>query len=97
MNVVFSGVESFTPSGVISTSGTSHDGDVAICATGFNTSYISRYPIYGLSGRNLQVEWAESIMGYMGVGISEFPNTFTSEFFRRPLRTLPHEPQLTCI
>ncbi|KAL1877948.1 hypothetical protein Daus18300_002302 [Diaporthe australafricana] len=77
VRAVYSGVRSFTRRGVISDAGSSHDGDVAICATGFNTSYVSRYPIYGPSSRNLQIEWAESIMGYMGVGISEFPNTFT--------------------
>ncbi|KAI1463441.1 FAD/NAD(P)-binding domain-containing protein [Daldinia caldariorum] len=74
---VYSGVKSFTPSGVISDEGIRYDGDVIICATGFDTSYISHYPIYGPEGRNLQTEWAESIMGYMGVGVSEFPNTFT--------------------
>ncbi|KAI1647348.1 FAD/NAD(P)-binding domain-containing protein [Daldinia loculata] len=74
---VYSGVESFTSSGVISNEGSSYDGDVIICATGFDTSYISHYPIYGPEGRNLQTEWSESIMGYMGVGASEFPNTFT--------------------
>lgn len=77
--MVYSGVQSFTRSGVVSDLGTSHEGDIAICATGFDTSYISRYPIYGPSGRNLQTEWAESITGYMGVGVSEFPNMFTSK------------------
>jgi hypothetical protein len=74
---IFSGVKEFTHTGVISEDGSSHDGDVIICATGFDTSYISRYPIIGPQGRNLQTEWSESIMGYMGVGISEWPNTFT--------------------
>ena len=68
---------SVTPSGCISDDGKQHEGDVLICATGFDTSYIPRYPILGPNGRNLQIEWADSIMGYMGVGISEFPNTFT--------------------
>ncbi|KAI0847154.1 FAD/NAD(P)-binding domain-containing protein [Daldinia vernicosa] len=77
VTAVYSGVESFTSTGVISNEGSSYDGDVIICATGFDTSYISHYPIYGPEGRNLQTEWAESIMGYMGVGASEFPNTFT--------------------
>jgi cation diffusion facilitator CzcD-associated flavoprotein CzcO len=78
VKVVFSGIQQFTKTGVITDIGSSHDGDVAICATGFDTSYVSRYSIYGPSGRNLQTEWAQLIMGYMGVGISEFPNTFTS-------------------
>ncbi|KAI1653962.1 FAD/NAD(P)-binding domain-containing protein [Daldinia decipiens] len=77
VTAVYSGVESFTSSGVVSNEGSSYDGDVIICATGFDTSYISHYPIYGPEGRNLQTEWSESIMGYMGVGASEFPNTFT--------------------
>lgn len=77
VNIVYSGVNSFTPTGVVSDDGASHSGDVVICATGFDTSYVPRYPVYGPEGRNMQTEWTESIMGYMGVGISEFPNTFT--------------------
>lgn len=79
VHAVYNGVQSFTKSGVISDLGSIHDGDVAICATGFDTSYIPRYGVYGPSGRSLQDEWAESIKGYMGIGISEFPNTFTSK------------------
>ncbi|PWY77304.1 monooxygenase [Aspergillus sclerotioniger CBS 115572] len=77
VDVVYGGVTSVTPSGCISDDGQEHEGDILICATGFDTSYIPRYPILGPNGRNLQTEWADSIMGYMGVGISEFPNTFT--------------------
>ncbi|KAI1475337.1 FAD/NAD(P)-binding domain-containing protein [Daldinia eschscholtzii] len=91
---VYSGVKSFTPSGVVSDEGSSYDGDVIICATGFDTSYISHYPIYGPEGRNLQTEWAESIMGYMGVGVSEFPNTFT---FLGPYTPVSNGPTLIAI
>ncbi|PYH97344.1 monooxygenase [Aspergillus ellipticus CBS 707.79] len=77
IDVVHGGVASVTESGCISDDGQHHEGDIIICATGFDTSYIPRYPILGPQGRNLQTEWAESIMGYMGIGISEFPNTFT--------------------
>ncbi|KAJ2983969.1 hypothetical protein NUW58_g6159 [Xylaria curta] len=77
VKVVYSAVTSFTPSGVVGADGNSYDGDVVICATGFDTSYISAYPILGPNGRNLQTEWAKSITGYMGVGASEFPNMFT--------------------
>lgn len=74
---VFGGVKEFTRTGVICDDGSSHSGQVIICATGYDTSYVSRYPIHGPQGRNLQTEWSESIMGYMGVGVAEFPNTFT--------------------
>lgn len=62
---------------MISEDGSIHDGDVVICATGFDTSYVSSFPILGPNCRNLQAEWAESITGYMGVGVSAFPNMFT--------------------
>ncbi|KAI3401753.1 hypothetical protein diail_9417 [Diaporthe ilicicola] len=94
VKVVYSGVQRFTKTGVISDSGSSHDGNVAICATGFDTSYVPRYPVYGTSGRNLQTEWADSIMGYMGVGISCFPNTFT---MLGPYTPLSNGPTLIAI
>ncbi|KAI1342701.1 FAD/NAD(P)-binding domain-containing protein [Xylariaceae sp. FL0016] len=95
VTVVYSGVESFTPTGVTSAGGSRHDGDVIICATGFDTSYVSRYPILlGPGGRNLQDEWAASIMGYMGVGASEFPNTFT---FLGPYTPVSNGPTLVAI
>ncbi|KAF2971586.1 hypothetical protein GQX73_g1922 [Xylaria multiplex] len=77
VKAVYSAVKSFTPSGVLSEDGNEYAADVIICATGFDTSYIPRYPILKPKGRNLQTEWVESITGYMGVGVSEFPNTFT--------------------
>ncbi|KAI9039003.1 flavin-containing monooxygenase [Aspergillus affinis] len=79
VTIVPGSVTSFAKSGCTSTSTNDqvHSGDVVICATGFDTSYIPRYPILGPCGRNLQTEWADSVSGYMGVGIPEFPNTFT--------------------
>jgi hypothetical protein len=76
VNVVYSGVKAFTETGCISEDGQAHDGDVIVCATGFDTSFIPRYPIL-FQGRNLQEDWATSITGYMGVGIAECPNAFT--------------------
>ncbi|KAF2178052.1 monooxygenase [Zopfia rhizophila CBS 207.26] len=64
VSVIHSAASSFTSSGCITEDGQHHEADVMICATGFDTSYIPRYP-------------KPSIMGYMGVGISGFPNTFT--------------------
>ncbi|KAL2813563.1 monooxygenase [Aspergillus granulosus] len=83
VKVVHGGVTSTTLSGCISDDGNHHAGDVIICATGFDTSYIPRYPIIGPENRNLQTEWStqqaksSTITGYMGVGIPSFPNTFT--------------------
>ncbi|KAI1259174.1 FAD/NAD(P)-binding domain-containing protein [Xylariaceae sp. FL1019] len=76
VSVVHSPTSSFTVSGCITDDGQHHDADVIIFATGFDTSYIPRYPILA-SGRNLQAEWQRSISGYMGVAMSGFPNTFS--------------------
>ncbi|KAI1305542.1 FAD/NAD(P)-binding domain-containing protein [Xylaria venustula] len=76
VSVIHSPASSLTSTGCITEDGQHHDADVIICATGFDTSYVPRYPVIA-SGRNLQTEWSQSIMGYMGVGISNFPNTFT--------------------
>lgn len=76
VEMVFTGVSSFTETGCIDDEGVEHEGDVVICATGFDTSYIPRYPILA-NGKNLQDEWSQHLSGYMGVGIPGFPNTFT--------------------
>ena len=76
VNPIYSGVKSFTEEGCISDDGASHTADVIICASGFDTSYIPRYPIL-FKGHNLQDDWGVSITGYLGIGISECPNSFT--------------------
>ncbi|KAF5561492.1 sterigmatocystin biosynthesis monooxygenase stcW [Fusarium napiforme] len=76
VQAIYSGVKEITEAGCISDDGQHYEGDVIIAATGFNTSFIPRYPIH-FKGHNLQEDWSTSITGYMGVGISECPNSFT--------------------
>ena len=76
MEAVYSGVKAFTETGCVDDNGNSHEGDIIICATGFDVSFIPRYPVL-FQGHNLQEDWAASITGYMGVGIAECPNAFT--------------------
>lgn len=74
---MYSGLASFTEGGCVTEDGQSHAADVIICATGFNTSFVPRYPVWA-HGRNLQDVWTgQALTGYLGVGIPEFPNTFT--------------------
>lgn len=70
------GVSSFTESGCISEDGEHYNGNVIILATGFDTSYVQGYPIRA-HGRNLQEVWSSGLVGYLGLGIPDFPNTFT--------------------
>ncbi|KAL2850026.1 monooxygenase [Aspergillus pseudodeflectus] len=81
VTIVHGSVTSFTSTGCKTSNNTTHTGDAIICATGFDTSYIPRYPIIGPNGQNLQTIWSAqqdtAITGYMGVGVPSFPNTFT--------------------
>lgn len=54
--------------------GENYKADVIICATGFNTSFVPRFPIIGRGQKNLQHIWAETPSSYLGVGVSQFPN-----------------------
>ncbi|RKL02209.1 putative sterigmatocystin biosynthesis monooxygenase stcW [Fusarium oxysporum] len=76
VQAIYSGVKEITETGCISDDGQHYEGDIIIAATGFDTSFIPRYPIH-FKGHNLQEDWSTSITGYMGVGISECPNSFT--------------------
>ncbi|KAL4966094.1 flavin-containing monooxygenase [Aspergillus stella-maris] len=77
VTIIHTGISSFTPTGCKDTNNQNHSGEVIICATGFNTSYIPAYPVIGPGNHTLQSGWRERITGYMGVSIPSFPNTFT--------------------
>lgn len=54
--------------------------DAIICATGFNTSFIPRFPILGEDGTNLQDLWSEECGGptaYMSCMVERMPNYFS--------------------
>jgi len=93
VDIVHSGVTAFTETGCIDANGEHHEGDIIICATGFDTSYVPRYPVLA-HGRNLQAEWAQNVNGYMGVGIGGFPNTFT---MLGPYSPVSNGPMVTAI
>ncbi|CAG9948957.1 unnamed protein product [Clonostachys rosea f. rosea IK726] len=73
---IFDGITSVTSNGIIS-NGTEHAVDVLVAATGFNTTFKPRFPIFGQGGTNLQDLWADEPSSYLGTGVSGFPNYFT--------------------
>lgn len=79
VTTIFGGVTALTPTGCIDHESTHHPADAIICATGFNTSYIPRFPIHGLDGLNLQDHWQthRQPRSYMGIAADGFPNFFT--------------------
>ena len=77
VDTILGGVCSLTRTGCIDTNDAHHEFDAIICATGFNTSYVPRFPIYGLHALNLQTYWAEKPRSYLGLAADGFPNYFT--------------------
>lgn len=57
------------------------DVDVVVCATGFDGSFVPRFPIVGKGGRDLREVWggtkSEVPKTYMSIGVSGMPNFFS--------------------
>lgn len=74
--VVLSGVKEITAKGCISDEGQEYAVDVIICATGFDTSYLPRFPIIGSNGQAITEVWKDEPINYLGFGAPGFPNYF---------------------
>jgi cation diffusion facilitator CzcD-associated flavoprotein CzcO len=70
---IFDHVDSIDPQGVVA-GGQLHEADVLVCATGFDTSFIPRFPIVGRAGVSLAELWKDDAVSYMGTAVSGFPN-----------------------
>ncbi|KAK0117256.1 hypothetical protein ONS96_013089 [Cadophora gregata f. sp. sojae] len=79
VEVETSPITQVTENRIILGSGKFHIVDAIICATGFNTSFLPRFPIIGDSGLNLQDTWSEHMGGpkaYMSMMVEGMPNYF---------------------
>jgi cation diffusion facilitator CzcD-associated flavoprotein CzcO len=74
--VVTCGVKEITASGCVDEEGKEYPVDVIICATGFDTSYLPRFPIVGENGQELRDAWKDEPMNYLGFAAPGFPNYF---------------------
>lgn len=70
-------VREITPKGFIDSNGDEHKVDVIICATGFDTSFVPRFPILA-NGKDLRMEWESDPVSYFSVMVPDFPNYFIS-------------------
>jgi 4-hydroxyacetophenone monooxygenase len=66
------------PEGVVTTSGTTHEADVLVCATGFDVvRFLSSFEVRGRSGRSLRQVWNDDdARAYLGTTVPGFPNFF---------------------
>jgi cyclohexanone monooxygenase len=74
-------IERITPTGVVTRSGTAHEVDVLVLATGFKVfdhGNFPKYPVSGREGVDLEGWWDEHrYQAYEGVSVPGFPNYFT--------------------
>ncbi|KAF2801811.1 FAD/NAD(P)-binding domain-containing protein [Mytilinidion resinicola] len=76
VEVIYGEIAEINEKAAVCDNGKEYEMDVLICATGFDTSFKPRFPIYGKNGKNLQDLWgsAAEAHSYMGVGAPEQPN-----------------------
>jgi len=67
-----------TPTGFTDAAGTHHAVDVIICATGFDTSWVPRFPFIA-HGTDLRSMWGgnNNVVSYLSIGVPTFPNHFS--------------------
>ena len=68
------------PSGIKLKTGEIVEMDVLVCATGYDYSWIPRFPIIGLNGIDLRSQWSERPSSYMGIAVKTVPNYFSKNF-----------------
>ncbi|KAK5054942.1 hypothetical protein LTR69_008510 [Exophiala sideris] len=64
--------------GITTTDGRHRQVDAIVCATGFDTSFSPRFPIYGKDGVSLAEKWKSFPSTYIAVATAGFPNYFIS-------------------
>lgn len=70
-------MQRITEKGFISHDGKEEEVDVVVCATGFDTSWVPRFPLVA-NGKNLQEEWSKkAALSYLAVGVPDIPNYFS--------------------
>lgn len=80
VDVDISGIECITPRGIKTRDGKQIPLDIIVYATGYYAySDVKRaltFQVYGLDGRNLNLEWEKGFVAYKGLTVSGYPNYF---------------------
>ena len=74
--VVWGELDCFTHTGIRSADGMEREFDVIICATGFDISFVPRWPMIGANGIDLRSAWKQDPTCYMSCVAADMPNYF---------------------
>lgn len=77
VDVISTPIREVVEDGIITVDGVKREVDAIACATGFDTSFTSRYPIYGVNGVTLAERWKSVPETYMSLAVDGFPNYFS--------------------
>ena len=76
VELVASGLQQVTPTGVISADGRHIDADVIIYCTGYRILDFDRIDVVGASGKSLAEFMADDPRAHKGIAVPDFPNYF---------------------
>jgi hypothetical protein len=78
VNVIHDRISHVDETGITTTDGRHRPVDLIVCATGFDTSFQGRFPVYGRGGVNLRDRYKVRPETYLSVCTDGFPNFFQS-------------------
>lgn len=78
VNVIHDNISHVDATGIVTSDGVHRPVDAIVCATGFDTSFQGRFPIYGRGGINLQDRYRTRPETYLSLAVDGFPNFFQS-------------------
>ena len=78
VDVIPTQISHVTSTGITTTDGIHRTVDAIVCATGFDTSFQNRFPIYGVNSTSLNEAWRDCPSSYLGMTVDGFPNHFMS-------------------
>lgn len=85
-----------TPTGILDASGTHHDLDILVCATGFNLAFTPRFEVVGSNGLTMRDFFAipEGPQVYLATTVPNFPNYFVVNGVRGNWASGPAPPAI---
>ena len=80
VEVIPTPIAQINATGIRTSDGQQRDVDMIVCATGFDTSFLHQFPVFGRDGVKLQDRWLEADRPetYLTMAVDGFPNYFMS-------------------